>query len=341
MSGAAISLGGHVLELTAPYEMDTVVRPDLSQPGPGQVVVRMVALGLCGTDLHIYSGRGSTYPWVTGHDGAGIIHSLGPGVDLEEGQRVAVDPVVRCEKCAMCRQGKVQLCANGGYLGMLGPGLAAEYVQLPAAQLIPLPDAVSDLAATVLEPVAVALHTLRRVEPLMPGQGAAAIIGGGPLGILQAQVSQHFGWDCVVFEPQKRRRDLGSSLGVKMFDPAEAEDIETLQGGPILVIETSAAAAGVDLAERIASPGSVVAIVGRGPHSPSPASILLKELSVLGIKGGPGMYSEAVRLVQEGVVDPASVITDQFPWSQGAKAFAHTVQNPETVVRSVLYGAWQ
>ena len=341
MSTPAITLGGRVLELTAPYEMDTVVRPDLGQPGPGEVVVRMIALGLCGTDLHIYSGRGTTYPWVTGHDGAGIIHSVGPGVlGLKEGQRVAVDPVVRCGECSMCMGGQVQLCERGGYLGMLGPGLAAEYVQLPAAQLIPLPETVSDLAATVLEPIAVALHTLHRIDPLMPGKGAAAIIGGGPLGILQAQVSQHFGWDCVVFEPQQRRRDLGISLGVKMFDPAEAEDVEILQNGPILVIETSAAGAGVDLAERIATPGSVVAIVGRGPHSLSPASILLKELSVLGIKGGPGMYSEAVRLVHEGVVDPASVITDQFPWSQGAEAFAHTVQNPESVVRSVLYGPW-
>lgn len=336
----AATLGGHVLELIAPYEMETVLRPDLGQPGPGEVVVRMAALGLCGTDLHIYSGRGTTYPWVTGHDGAGIIHSVGLGVDLKEGQRVAVDPVVRCGQCVMCQEGKVQLCSTGGYLGMLGPGLAAEYVQLPAAQLIPLPDTVSDLAATVLEPVAVALHTLRRVEPIMPGKGSAAIIGGGPLGILQAQVSQLFGWDCVVFEPQKRRRDLGSSLGVKMHDPAEADDIKALKGGPQLVIETSAAGPGVDLAEQIATPGSVIAIVGRGPHSPSPASILLKELSVLGIKGGPGMYSEAVSLVQQGIIDPAAVITDQFSWSQGAEAFAHTARNPGSVVRSVLHGAW-
>ena len=341
MSTPQVKLGGRVLELTAPHEITTTTHPALNQPEPGQVNIQMTALGLCGTDLHIYGGRGSAYPWVVGHDGVGIVEATGSGVaGLRQGQRVAVDPVLRCGHCSACSAGKVQLCKDGGYLGMLGPGLAAEYVQLPASQLIPVPDTVSDLAATVLEPIAVALHTLNRVRPLLPEPGVAAIIGGGPLGILQTQVMEHFGWDCVIFEPQQTRRNLAARLGLRALDPTELGEDWTLGNTPALVVETSAAGAGVDLAERVATPGSVIAVVGRGPHSVTPASMLLKELSVLGVKGGPGMYPEAVRLVAEGVIDPAAVISDEFSWASAAEAFKRTVEHPDIVVRSVLHGAW-
>jgi threonine dehydrogenase-like Zn-dependent dehydrogenase len=109
---------------------------------------------------------------------------------------------------------------------------------------------------------------------------------------------------------------------------------------PRLVVETSAAGAGVDLADALCTPGSVVAVVGRGPHTIAPPSVLLKELSILGIKGGPGMYPEAARLVAAGVLDPAAVITHEFGWHDASDAFRVTTEHPEEVVRSVLRGPW-
>lgn len=336
---APVRPGGKVIELTAPREMRVVDR-EVPQAGDNDVVVAVRALGLCGTDLHIFGGRGNTYPWVVGHDAVGAVHSIGARVHhVVVGQRVIVDPVLHCGLCPACVSGATQLCPDGGYLGMLGPGMAAQYVAVPARLVIPLPDAVTDLAATALEPVAVALHTLKRVRPLMGTPTTAVVVGGGPLGLLQAQVMSHLGWDCVVAEPQERRRMLGQQLGLTTVSPEDAAAMLP-SPGPRLIVETSAAGPGVDLAESLATPGSVVAVVGRGPHSIPPPSVLLKELSLLGVKGGPGAYPQALELVADGVIDPAAVITHTFAWQDAAEAFATSLDDPASVVRSALVGSW-
>ncbi|MBW8739135.1 MAG: alcohol dehydrogenase catalytic domain-containing protein [Streptomyces turgidiscabies] len=328
--------GGAVVELVKPHQF-AVTRYPVPKPAAGEVVVAMRALGLCGTDLHLFGGRGSTYPHVVGHDGAAVVVEVGAGVTgLETGQRVTIDPVIHCGRCANCRRGAVQLCPDGGYLGMLGPGLLAEYVSVPARLVIPLPDGVSDLAATVLEPLAVALHTLRRVSMLLPEPVPCAVVGGGPLGILLGVVLRHYGYMPHVFEPQPTRRELAAALGLDAHPPALVD----LGDGPRLVVETSAAAAGVDLADELATPGSVVAVVGRAPHSIPPSSVLLKELSLLGVKGGPGQYPEAVRLVAEGTVDPEAVITHLFSWDDAQEAFQSNVDQPDLVIRAALHGPW-
>src|SRR5882757_3210547 len=328
--------GGMVIELESPERFKVVDRPR-PVPGRGDVVVRMAALGICGTDLHMYAGRGGVFPHVVGHDGVGVVCAVGDGVpDGLLDQRVAIDPIVRCGSCAACRRAAVQLCATGGDLGMVGPGLAAEYVRLPAEQVIILPDAVSDLAATVLEPIAVALHTLSRVEAMFDQAGIAAIVGAGPLGVLMAQVLEHAGWACHLFEPQRTRRDLANSLGLSVFEPHPLD----LGEEPRLVVETSAAAAGVDLADDLCTPGSVVAVVGRAPASIAPASVLLKELTLVGVKGGPSAYPAAVQLVVDGVIDPTVVVTHQFRGLQADEAFALNLSSPDVVMRAALTGGW-
>lgn len=332
----AVTPGGTVIELVAAHRLEQR-RVPIPEPGPHEVVLAMRALGLCGTDLHIWGGRGDTYPHVVGHDGAAVVHAVGAGVpNLNVGQRVTIDPVTRCGECAACSRGDVQLCPHGGYLGMIGPGLLAEYVRLPAAQIVPLPDAISDLAATVLEPVAVAVHTLRRTTLVLADPVPCAVVGGGPLGILLAMVLTHRGYDCHLFEPQPSRRELATRLGLDAHEPVAIE----IGSGPRLVVETSAAAAGVALADELASPGSVVAVVGRAPTSIAPPSVLLKELTIMGIKGGPDCYPEAVGLVAEGVLDPAGVITHEFGWHEAGDAFRRTAEQPDAVVRAVLHGEW-
>lgn len=336
MTNRVVTLGGQVTELVEPNRFVTVTRP-VPEAGPGEVVVEMRALGLCGTDLHLFGGRGDQYPHVVGHDGAAVVIAIGEGVaDTLIGARVTIDPLTRCGECPACRRGVIQLCPHGGYLGMLGPGLLGQYVRLSAAQAIPLPDNVTDAAATVLEPVAVALHTLDRIAPSIDGRWPTAVVGGGPLGILLALVFEHAGHACTVFEPEQSRRELGASLGLTM---TSAEPIE-LPSGPRIVVETSAVLAGVVLADRLASAGSVVAMVGRAPESIAPSSVLLKELTLVGVRGGPGKYEESVRLVSEGVIDTEKVITHRFSWNEAHAAFRMNIDQPGTVVRALLTGEW-
>ena len=330
------TLGGTVIELVEPLRFEAARRP-VPTPWPGEVVIEMRALGMCGTDLHMFGGRGGVYPHVVGHDGAAVVHAVGAGVDEGLlGQRVTIDPLTRCGECAACVSGEYQLCSTGGYLGMLGPGLLGQYVALDAAQVIPLPDEVTDAAATALEPVTVALHTLEKISAIVTEPRPTAVIGGGPLGILLAQVLGHEGFACTVFEPEPSRRELGSRLGVTMV-PAEPTD---LPDGPRLIVETSAAAAGVELADALATPGSVVAMVGRAPHSIAPGSVLLKELTLIGVRGGPRQYSRAVEYVAEGIIDTEAVITHRWDWSEAQEAFRTNLEQPGTVTRALLSGTW-
>ncbi|MEW2506524.1 alcohol dehydrogenase catalytic domain-containing protein [Amycolatopsis sp. NPDC047767] len=336
MAVVNVRAGGRVIELVEPKRFATRPRP-VPEPEPGEVVVVMRALGLCGTDLHMYSGRAARYPHIVGHDGAAEVAAVGDGVTrVSVGQRVTIDPVAHCGQCEHCVAGRTQLCPDGGYLGMLGPGLLAEYVCVPERLVVPLPDQVSDLAATVLEPVAVALHLLKRVLPVVPEPLPCAVVGGGPLGILLGLVLKHHGYAPHVFEPHAARRELAASVGL----PAHAPEAVDVGPGSRLIVETSAAAAGVALADDLATPGSVVALVGRAPQLMEPASVLLKELTVVGVKGGPGQYPESVRLVAEGVLDPEAVITHRFGWAQAQEAFRVNTDRPENVIRAALHGPW-
>jgi threonine dehydrogenase-like Zn-dependent dehydrogenase len=163
------------------------------------------------------------------------------------------------------------------------------------------------------------------------------VVGGGPLGILLALVLHHYGYEPHVLEPHPLRRELAASTGLAAHPPTAID----LGPGSRLVVETSAASAGVALADEMATPGSIVGVVGRAPESIAPPSVLLKELTVVGVKGGPGQYPESVRLVAEGVLDTEAVITHRFGWSEAGAAFRTNVDHPELVVRAALHGAWE
>jgi threonine dehydrogenase-like Zn-dependent dehydrogenase len=203
-------------------------------------------------------------------------------------------------------------------------------------QVVPLPDNVTDAAATVLEPIAVALHTLERIAASVDGPWPTAVVGGGPLGILLALVFEHADHPCTVFEPEQSRRELGTKLGLKM---TPAESIE-LPSGPRIIVETSAARAGVALADELAIAGSVVAMVGRAPESIAPSSVLLKELTLIGVRGGPGKYDQAVHLVSQGIIDTEQVVTHRFGWGEAQDAFRMNIDQPGTITRALLTGRW-
>lgn len=324
--------GGRVVELVAAREL-IVTEREVPKPHAGEVLVRLRAVGICGTDIHGYLGRTDLLPMTLGHDAVGVLEAIGPdtetGVPL--GARVTIDPTVACGECASCRSGRPQVCTSGSYLGMTATGTMADYLTVAADRIVPVPEEVSDAAATVLEPVAVALHLLDRIGDFAPPGMRAHVIGGGPLGLLLGQTLIARGWAVTVHEPQQYRRDIAVACGL-----AAQEGAGTLRAGPVLVVETSAAAAGVQVARALAAPGSVVALVGRAPADFTSAEILLGELSILGIRAGVGQYPAAIALVASGVVTPEATITHEFALAAASEAFS-TVVNPEQrVMRAVL-----
>jgi threonine dehydrogenase-like Zn-dependent dehydrogenase len=303
-----VRVGGQVHELTAARALQLVRRP-LPVAGPGEVVLRPLAVGICGTDVHIWRGRVDRLPTVLTHDGVAEVTAVGPGVDASlVGRRVVPDPVDHCGICPSCANGHPGACTSGGYLGLTVDGLLADVVVMPAKRVVTLPDAVDDAAATVLEPVAMGLRVVREAMRHDVEPGPVLVVGAGPLGILASQVLVSAGWSPRLIEPQPERRALARRLGLDAASPDEAD----LRGPYFLVVDTSASEAGTRAALAAIHDGGLLVLVGRSPAAISAAYVLLHELTVQGVKGASGMYEEAVRLVAVGAAHPGAVISHYF-----------------------------
>jgi L-iditol 2-dehydrogenase len=217
-----------VAELIAPGTFQLAEMP-IENPGPGEVQVRVLAVGVCGSDLHAYSegAVGSTpnvYPMVLGHEPAGTIAKTGPGVTgLAQGDRGALEPALYCYHCEFCMRGQHNVCANIRFLSSPhNPGFFRELINLPASNFLPIPAGMSLSHATLIEPLAVAMHSLKLVS-FQLGE-TAAVIGAGPIGLLTIAALKAAGAARIwAVEPLAHRRALARNIGADVvLEPAEA-----------------------------------------------------------------------------------------------------------------------
>ncbi len=196
-----------------------IVEQELPEPGPGQVQVRVAAVGICGSDMHNFTeggigGSPCKYPMVLGHEPAGVVLKAGAGVTgLSAGDHFALEPGVACGHCEMCRIGRANLCDNMLFMSSGGiPGFFREYVNLPAHNLIPVPKHVGLREATLIEPIAVALHSLSFAS-VKPGE-TAVVFGTGPIGLLTIASLKLAGAGRVwAVEPVAHRREMAKMIG--------------------------------------------------------------------------------------------------------------------------------
>jgi L-iditol 2-dehydrogenase len=299
-------------------------------PGPGDVLVRVSAVGLCGSDRHwweegqIGDSRLSR-PLVLGHEIAGVIAS-GP----RTGERVAVDPAVPCEACEPCRAGQSNVCLAVLFAGHgTTDGGLRDWLSWPARCLHPLPDGLSDAAGAMLEPLGIALHALD-LAPVRPGD-RVAIVGCGPIGLLLAQLARLAGasWIAAI-DPLDHRLAAARAFGAAAFDaevvggPAAAVLAATNGRGMDVTFEAAGAGAAIETAIEVAHPGSNVVVVG----IPSDDRIVVrasvarrKELTIVLARRMRDTHARAVDLVARGAIDVESLVTHRFPLDQGERAF--------------------
>jgi L-iditol 2-dehydrogenase len=215
-------------QLIAPLSFRLAEMP-ITDPGPGEVQVRVEAVGVCGSDLHAYSDGsvGSTpnvYPMVLGHEPAGTIVKTGPGVTgLAPGDRGALEPALYCYHCEFCQRGQHNVCANIRFLSSPNdPGFFRELVNLPVANFLPVPAEISSDQATLIEPLAVALHSLC-LACIRPEE-TVAVIGAGPIGLLTiAALRAAKAGRIWAVEPVAHRRELARTMGADAaLEPADA-----------------------------------------------------------------------------------------------------------------------
>ena len=308
--------------------------PEL-HPGPGEVVIKNMVCGVCGTDVHIFHGEPGSAdvnpPVVLGHEYSGEVVEVGEGVTaLKPGDHVTVDPNIYCGECVYCRNGKKQLCETMQAVGVTRDGGFGEYSLVPAAQAFQLGDSVPYEAGAMAEPVACCLHGID-LAGIKAGD-RVCIVGGGAIGLIMLQLAKLSGASSLVLsEPNEKRRQVALSLGADAAIDPTAPDANSayeaaLGDGADVVIECVGNNAAVKSAFQLAKKGATIVLFSV-PKVDATFDLPLfdvykKELTIKGSFVNPDTHERAVRLINSGKLDFTSIITHRFNLDQLPEAIA-------------------
>ncbi|WP_431219812.1 zinc-dependent alcohol dehydrogenase [Leifsonia xyli] len=309
----------------------TIEEREAAELRPGEVRVAVAYVGICGTDLHVFHGDMDarvTMPATIGHEMSGTIAEIGPDVDgWAVGDAVTVMPLAWDGTCPACRAGNEHICQNLDFIGIDSPGALQQSWNVPASTLVRLPEGVSLREAALVEPVAVAVHDVRRSE-LAPGD-RAVVIGAGPIGVLIATVATAFGADVVIAEIDPGRRAAAEEMGLRTLDPSAVDQVAWVEewtggAGADVVFEVSGSAAAVLGATSLVKVRGTLVVVAI--HSqPRPIDLhrlFWRELRILGARVYQRQdFERAIELVAAGDIPAERLITRVVPLAETASAF--------------------
>ncbi|MFC7676226.1 NAD(P)-dependent alcohol dehydrogenase [Mycolicibacterium sp. GCM10028919] len=296
-------------------------------PGPHEVLVEVAAVGVCGSDVHYYRhGRIGDFvvedPMILGHELSGRIAAVGDRVDpTRVGQRVAVEPQHPCRRCKQCTAGRYNLCPYMEFYATPPiDGAFCRYVTIDAEFAHPVPDSMSDDAAALLEPLSVAITTMRKAG-VAPGS-SILIAGAGPIGVLCAQTARAFGASrIVVTDLLESRREKALQFGAtEVFDPT-AVDVSAIEPVDAFVDATGVPAAVVSGIKAVGPAGHVVLVgMGADEYALPVSHIANLEITVTGVFRYTDTWPAAIHLVSSGAIDLDSMVTGRYDLEHVADA---------------------
>jgi L-iditol 2-dehydrogenase len=309
------------------------------EAGPGEVVVRVASVGVCGSDTHYYEhGRIGQFvvesPLVLGHEAAGEVASLGPGVtSLAVGQRVSIEPGVPDLTCEQCLAGRYNLCPGMRFYGTPPiDGAFAEYVVVHVAFAHPVPDAISDDAAALLEPLSVGIWACRKGR--VSAGSRVLVTGAGPIGLVSVQAALAFGaTEVVVSDVNPERLALARELGATAVVDARTSRLADLAQPPQVLLECSGHPAATAEAIRALDRAGRAVLVGMGGDELAlPLSVVQEhELEVTGVFRYAGTWPTAIALVAAGRIDLDRLVTGTYGLASAADALVAGRRDPQSV----------
>lgn len=323
--------------------------------GPDDVLVRVRAAAICGSDVHGIDGSTGRRipPVVMGHEAAGEIVEAGAAVrDFKVGDRVTFDSTEYCGACFHCRRGEVNLCDNRRVLGVScgeyrRDGAFAEYLVIPSRILYRLPDNLDFVAASIAEPAAVAAHAAA-ITPLAMGD-TMAVVGAGLIGLLLIQVLRaHSPATIIAFDTDPERRKAAIAVGatVAFAPPSAGGDAETRAAireltsgrGVDRAFEAVGATAPIATAvEAVRKGGSVTLIGNVSPRVELPLqAVVTRQIALFGSCATAGEYPLVLDLLAQGKIDPKSIISAVAPLSEGASWFSRLYAREKGLLKVVL-----
>ncbi len=338
------------LQLVAPKRLELGTLPDPRDPGPGEVLVRLRATGVCGSDMHSFSegsiaGTDAVYPSVLGHEPSGEVVETGRNVtDLPAGTKVAVEPFVIRSECEFTRTGRQNLALNHAFMGKDYPGALREYVVMPSRNLVPIPDSMSFADAAFIEPLAVVLHTFQLAEFRM-GE-TVAVIGTGPIGLIAVAVAKLIGASVIVATDRlphrlTRATQLGAVAAVNIGRDSPVDAVMDLTGcGAHVVVDAAGTTESINSAISCLRPGGRMVLVGIPSTSAVSVNFwtaLEREARIHVQKRSNGNDHEALYLLERGLIRSGDIISHRFPLERGQEAFELFAAYRDGVIKPLIH----
>jgi 2-desacetyl-2-hydroxyethyl bacteriochlorophyllide A dehydrogenase len=314
----------------------SVLERDIPEPGPGQLLVQVMASGICGTDLHIYRGEYmGSYPVIPGHEFSGIVASTGSGVTrIHVGDRVAIEPNIACDNCVNCLNNRQNFCLNWQAIGVTLPGGMEEYVIVPERAAFSIGDLPFEVGA-FMEPLSCVVHGIERARIGLADH--VAIFGAGPIGNLMIQMARIQGAaQITVLEINPGRADLASQLGadrvVSSFEDLQAETYD-------IVIDATGAIPVMNRTIDYVRKGGTVLLFGVPPSGKNMEvegfTIFRKGLTVLSSFTSVRNSFQAVDLLRSGQVRVDPLISHRLPLHEMPRAL-ELIESRDPVVKKVI-----
>ena len=319
--------------------------------GPGDVLIRVRACAICGSDVHGMDGSTGRRipPIVMGHEASGVIEEVGADVTgFKPGDRVTFDSTIFCGKCHFCRRGEMNLCDDRKVLGVsCGEyrlhGAFAEYVAVPGHILFRIPEGVSFEQAAMVEPLSVAFHALKRSPVSL--NSSAVVVGAGMIGLLVIQVLREAGCGTIIAvdmvdDKLAMARKFGATATLRSDKDDVAKEVQALTHGrgADAAFEVVGATPTAQLAIASVKKGGTVTLVGNlAPSIDFPLqSVVTRQISLLGTCASNGEYPDCLDLIASGKVDVDSFISATAPLAEGASWFKRLYDREPGLLKVIL-----
>lgn len=337
-----------MLEEYLHLQLRDVVDPEI---GPEDVLIRVKACGICGSDIHGYDGSTGRRipPLIMGHEAAGVIQTVGKEVKrFKPGDRVTLDSTISCGECLNCIAGALNLCEKRQVLGVSceeyrRQGAFAEYIAVPERIVYALPDELSFAQAAMIEAVSISVHAAKFTEVQSPS--TAVVIGAGMIGLLSIQAFRHYGCDRVfAIDVDRSRLPVALDLGAKdVFLGSGPEVVSRVLAvtegrGADIVVEAVGAQGSISTAIDSVRAGGKVTLIGNlAPKVEIPLQkVVTRQLKLLGSCASAGEYPECISLMQSGHIRVDSLISMVAPLSEGAQLFGRLHAREQGLMKVVL-----
>lgn len=331
-------------KLLAPGHIEVVDEPMVQIAQSTEVLVRVKAVGICGTDLHIFhEGRADIdYPLIMGHELSGIVKEVGNSVhNLKAGDHVVLDPVISCGLCGSCKKGRFNVCKTVKCFGVHEQGAYCEYIVVDQSKLHKISHDFTFEEAAFVEPFSVAVNILSRAG--IEEANDVVILGAGTIGLCLLQVAKSFNARVLITDIKNNKLMKAKELGADYIINSSEESLESailriFPDGENIIIDAVGTSALFETTMKLASPASTVVVIGFDSKEAKiiPASITRKELNIVGSRMNCGKFPDTIKLFESGKVNSKSMISAVYPLDRIQEAFEFSLKNSDKIVKTII-----